>query len=100
MKISVPLYKTSCLINLLAIIAILMLTACSATVVKEYANGDKTTINVPYSYRYDAKNEVVESDARIVKATSDAMIEIAKHSPEIIQQIIEQQQRNQQKQQQ
>lgn len=91
MKVKVPLYKTSCLVSLIQVIGIvaiiISLSGCTATVENKYPDGSTSMAKVPFGYRYDETNKILESDPRIIEASSKALIEIGKQSPEIIDKI-------------
>ena len=85
MRIRIPLYKTSCLMVIGIIVAIVCLCSCATTVKSNYPDGTETNAKVGFGQTYNTKTNTIESDPRIIEATAKAIVIVAKEAgPEII----------------
>jgi len=83
----IPNFRVGCIkITFLAVMAV-SLVGCVATINHKYPDGSTSEIKVPFSYRWNEQTKTLESDERIVQASSDALIKMAEKSPEIIEKL-------------
>lgn len=73
----------------LLLLSALFFSGCSATIIRESA-GTKETITIPFTFRYDLSNQVIETDPMVINAVSDGIVKIAERSPDIAGKMIEQ----------
>ena len=90
MQIKKEIYRTSCLMRMIAVIGVLTLAGCMATVTSYNPDGSKVSeAKVPFGYQYNTDTKMLSGDPIIMEHGTKAAVEILKNSPEAVAKIAE-----------